>query len=497
MSQRLVSVLACTLLLLAASATPSASRELLQEDDVDLLGLDDSTPELNLVSNNTDTTGGRTIPFLYSTLETDTTASFDTPWREGRLGNWRDGNTRWNVTLLISDAVSGNYTATLQSAPCANVNTSTLYSAPGNNTLTPATIAVSGGVANFSMTYPFLVGYDMVESVAIYSGSVSSGPNFLGCVNMVPPPPDFPSDWSATVEINIAEWGLTLASRQMYSKTLNKARMDFTSTEANRIILTDYNTNELTFIRPANATYPHGMCNGSEIPDFLTAMSTDDTNTSLLDTSAYLRFDYSKVSYVPGHVTVRGIECEQWAYDTQSAGPFAGNFTMTFAFPVNWWRVAGRSSNYHRLLKEIHVTGTTENGNDIDTRIEYVNFKPQNFSSDSAAFDVCALAPQGSNCNCTAQQIAALNGLQLNTDPDAVVIDNSTVSDQNGNCELQSSSIPHGFISQQAGPYVGLVIIGMVAGGIFTFLGTWLYYRRSVGVQLTDRMSHTKFDVGT
>lgn len=50
------------------------------------------------------------------TLETDTTASFDTPWREGRLGNWKDGSTRWNITLLVSDAVSGTFTALLQSA---------------------------------------------------------------------------------------------------------------------------------------------------------------------------------------------------------------------------------------------------------------------------------------------------------------------------------------------------------------------------------------------
>ena len=46
---------------------------------------------------------------------------------------------------------------------------------------------------NFTVTYPFLIDYDSVEAVVVYSGFASTGSNFVACANMTPPPPDFPT----------------------------------------------------------------------------------------------------------------------------------------------------------------------------------------------------------------------------------------------------------------------------------------------------------------
>lgn len=49
--------------------------------------------------------------------------------------------------------------------------------------------------------------------------------------------------------------------------------MDLSSYEDDKIIISDYANGNLTFISPANATYPHGVCNTSQIPDFLNCES--------------------------------------------------------------------------------------------------------------------------------------------------------------------------------------------------------------------------------
>ena len=75
---------------------------------------------------------------------------------------------------------------------------------------------------NFSVTYPFLIDYDRVESVVIYEGFRTVGTDYTACANMIPPPPDFPSDWSAMIEANFVDRGLTFTMRQLYSQSLNK-----------------------------------------------------------------------------------------------------------------------------------------------------------------------------------------------------------------------------------------------------------------------------------
>ena len=48
-----------------------------------------------------------------------------------------------------------------------------------------------------------------------------------------------------------------------------QARRDFTSYSNDRIILADFGNSNMTFISPQNATHPHGSCNYSAVPDFL------------------------------------------------------------------------------------------------------------------------------------------------------------------------------------------------------------------------------------
>lgn len=48
-----------------------------------------------------------------------------------------------------------------------------------------------------------------------------------------------------------------------------QARLDLTSYAKERVGIADFAANNMTFISPANETYPHGVCNYSEIPRFL------------------------------------------------------------------------------------------------------------------------------------------------------------------------------------------------------------------------------------
>ena len=147
-------------------------------------------------------------------------------------------------------------------------------------------------------------------------------------------------------------------------------------------------------------------------------------------------------------VSSRGIECEKWVRsDTFSRRNTSGTFNATFYFPVNQWQV-GRA-DYHRLLKQVLVEGQLDDGDTFEAYFvsprfyvsiksssqvpaqsnlaffvhppgcarlcsaafiysipfentllmhsvgqEYINFKPQNYTNDSASFDPCAFAPQ-------------------------------------------------------------------------------------------------------
>lgn len=62
---------------------------------------------------------------------------------------------------------------------------------------------------------------------------------------------------------------------------------------------------------------------------------------------------------------LRGITCEKWISSDSFDGPNGSvSYNASFYFPVNQWQV-GRQ-DYHRLLKEIRVSGTTDDGDSFE-----------------------------------------------------------------------------------------------------------------------------------
>ena len=59
---------------------------------------------------------------------------------------------------------------------------------------------------------PFLIDYDSTQSLTLFDGERE-----VACCNLVPPFPDFPTEWSATVEANIVNDGYTYVQRELYS----------------------------------------------------------------------------------------------------------------------------------------------------------------------------------------------------------------------------------------------------------------------------------------
>ena len=49
------------------------------------------------------------------------------------------------------------------------------------------------------------------------------------------------------------------------------------------------------------------------------------------------------------------------------------------------------------------------------------------------------------------------------------------------------------FAEQQAGPYIGLVILALLAGMGMMFAAMLVYFRAAVGVGLRDRVGHARF----
>ena len=68
-----------------------------------------------------------------------------------------------------------------------------------------------------STVYYELVNYDDAQSTVIFD----TQRNALACCNMVPPFPNFPNDWTATIETNNLWSGFTQVTRELYSKTHN------------------------------------------------------------------------------------------------------------------------------------------------------------------------------------------------------------------------------------------------------------------------------------
>ena len=47
---------------------------------------------------------------------------------------------------------------------------------------------------------------------------------------------------------------------QYYSSSLNMVRVDVHSNATSRILIQDFDSQQLTILTASNATYPHGVC---------------------------------------------------------------------------------------------------------------------------------------------------------------------------------------------------------------------------------------------
>ncbi|KAK9820061.1 hypothetical protein WJX72_005604 [[Myrmecia] bisecta] len=473
----------------STSALPGVGRALLQ--DLEQFTIEDGGTVFQEVSACTpgslmqlSTTDGYSVNDIKATLELDTTASYATNFRQDDRRTWANGNSRLNVSLDLdispaNPAFPKSLEARVNTVVCGQpVDATTIYEQFDGETNTTVSAAVSFKNSNgsASSTVPFLMDYDEARSLVLYDNGQA-----VACCNMVPPFPDFPSEWSATVETNIVDRGYTFVMTQYYSASSNAVRVDVHASGQDHVLVQDFGQQTFVIIDAANSSNPHGVC--SSRPFFggrgRGAQLFNDTTGTIVETAQFLNFASTTADtlFTPGTTDVRGIPCEKW---TQTFNSTNSSYVVDYFFPINQWLVA--REDYHRLLKRIHMKGS-RNGRSVEHFYEYINFRPRTDLANLV--DVCGIAPQGTNCNCTAQQVAkATKGVRA--DADGVIIDSTPVE-----C-LNTAKAPKGFSSSQGGPYALLAVIGFVVGTLFATCTVMLYYRKVLGVSAGDKLNHSR-----
>jgi hypothetical protein len=431
------------------------------------------------------------IPVANASLELDDGPTYSNNFKIDNRLTWQAGTTRLNVSIglgylqaVLTPQFPAQLWAVLYTPACSSSMDTSLRSmyqqdpTEGNTTAVMAPLYFNvSNYANASVTVPFLVDYDSAQSVVFFQ----TNGNPVACVNLRPPFPDFPDEWVATVEANIINKGYTFAMREYYSATRNNVRLDLHSNGTDTVLFQDYNASKITIVRGANSTYPHGVCSARDMNANFSSFATD-SNNSLLSTSEFLRFTVNGTSatYVPGHFSVRGIECEVWMQNMTGTNY---SFNTYFYFPVSQWLVA--REGYHRLLAMISVNGTRNSSGSLNfTEHEYhfVNMRPD-ITTDEI-FDPCIVAPKGENCNCTAADLSTLArtpGINVASADGEAVIDPSFAGCFNAAnaSELAGSasscSCPSGFTHNQGGPYTLMFFFGLLAGVILSVLGNYLW----------------------
>ncbi|KAK9837398.1 hypothetical protein WJX84_001577, partial [Apatococcus fuscideae] len=200
---------------------------------------------------------------LNVTLELDTNATFANNFRANNPKTWEAGQSRLNISLAIntyaftSAILPTSLQARIHSEHCAQIGSNALDSAyvhADNDSYIDLTanLKVANLSASNSSIFNFLVDYDNALSVVIYNNGAA-----VSCSDMVPPFPDFPNEWQATIEMNRVDQGTTWAIDQTYSQSKGKVRMDVHSKGSARVILQDFGNNEFWIITQPNSTYPN------------------------------------------------------------------------------------------------------------------------------------------------------------------------------------------------------------------------------------------------
>jgi len=443
---------------------------------------------------------------LRATVEMTQETTYSNNFRANDPTTWAPGSTRLNYTVEIVPNAGKKAPTTLRaqlhSRACFSaLDQDTVYLRDESNNKSDVeaelTLNPDTHQGTSSTVLDFLVDYDSTQALVVYDGTEQ-----VACCNLIPPFPDFPTEWRSTVEANIVNQGYTYVQRETYSQARNKVRVDLHAYDADIVMIQDYDAKETTLVYPSNTTFPNGVC---ETREFIPSMSNfvDDEGGSVYGTGNFLMFsgtendESSKPVFEPGHVSARGIPCESW-YRKVTNKAVNSSFDVQFLFPVNQWLVA--REDYHRMLKQIVVTGTMD-GEEIEHLYSYINFRP--YIAPDEAFDVCVLAPKGESCGCEDRVITVPmteRAIQFNEDGSSVTIQRvkSVASERLNNqtaAAIAAAAVTQAeetcpgekdFTKAQGKWYAMWVMVGIALGALLTWLVALCCSRRG------DRTSSAK-----
>ena len=280
------------------------------------------------------------------------------------------------------------------------------------------------GTAKSSVTIDKLVDYDKAASMRLFDDAGRP----LACCDLVPPRPDLPDDWSATIEANINNRGYSISRREHHSARHNAVRIE-TVRNWDRTVVITHVGNDTKYVIHVNDTFPDGHCVMDSL-DGRAKTRIEGSDHHMRSTASMFHWVSSDGGaadeYVPGRHDVRGIDCEKWqrSFSIPASGKAPTNpasasaqppssrdpYLLEFYFPFTHWR--NDKSDHHRMLKRITLT---KNSTDTQKRVyhvyDFVAFTPYLDAVDGAAlFDHCRSFPGMDTCGCVPQALACSSG---------------------------------------------------------------------------------------
>mmetsp|Transcript_46590 Transcript_46590/g.149626 ORF Transcript_46590/g.149626 Transcript_46590/m.149626 type:complete len:388 (+) Transcript_46590:1322-2485(+) len=333
---------------------------------------------------------GGSSGFAYSQAEMSAQLRLSVPGQVANVGNhydisdrltWVNGSTRLDIQVNLTGAgASWSYAvAHVHADPCEGtfggphyVHNQCLEETCPSPEETPENIITvdvalsdgeggAGAAGVGTAERPWVADFDAARSVVLHNPE--TGAKFA-CCDLVPPFPELPADWTATIEAAITNKGYTYTRREVYSTTLNRARIEEHSHGGVDVQIHHPSTNTV-YSLTKNASFPKGVC--SEHPFSRRESFELRPNTTVLkSTASMLNFNKSESVFVPGAFNVRGTMCEKWVHNFSFPSSDGGTttYSTSYYFPVTHWQVSRES--YHRLLKRVHLTGIHGDGRKIE-----------------------------------------------------------------------------------------------------------------------------------
>ncbi|PRP81531.1 hypothetical protein PROFUN_10893 [Planoprotostelium fungivorum] len=187
-----------------------------------------------------------------------------------------------------------------------------------------------------------------------------------------PSPPSLPQEFSCSLEANILQRNLTLSLNEWYDFGGKKARYEFISSDADTIIVEDYNLKK-------QYTVTNGKdCVTADInsPNDLTLPGGGQPVESLL------RFSPNSTQTYTGVMSVRGVPCDCWLSSSDYTENRTSDLTLhhvnlTYCFTQPSWGFRGVNDTDAKPMRAImDATRTYSNGTVylVQHYYEFVNF---------------------------------------------------------------------------------------------------------------------------